>query len=655
MRIPFLTARRERREWKLNAATSVLANAGLQIETAAGPSVTESSALRYLPVLACARVLAEDVASLPLITYRRLQPRGKERATEHPLYKLLHTQPNPDQDSFTFRATLQMHAGLWGIGYAEIERANGWPVALWPIPPRRVRPMSDAEGQLFYRVTVPSVNEGVRPGSVDLPPRDVFRVLWLTLNGVTPLSPVGLAREAIGLGLALSEYGSRFFSNDARPGIVLKHPGTLSDPAYKRLRESFEARHRGLSRSHRVALLEESMDVVTIGVPPEDAQFLETRKYQRSDIATLYRIPPHKIGDLERATFTNIEHQAIEYVVDALRPWLVRWEQAILTQLIPSQEQAMIFAEFLVDGLLRGDTPSRYAAYATAINSGWMSRNDVRVLENMNPADGLDDFLVPLNMVPSGSAGPAMGTRQENRSITGRRRVGQSFHRMFVLAAERIIRRERADVLRLAERELGQRDNVSFSRKLDDFFAEHETFVRREMAPVLLSYAEAVHGEASDDVRAEAALPPELDVFMAAYTTGFVNRWIGSSRGQMLSLTGIALASASDPVAMLATRFTEWLATRPEKTAAWEIAQAGNAVAKETYRLAGVQRLLWAASAGACPYCEEMDGRTVEISQSFLGVGDSLEAEGGDGPMTTSVELGHPPLHGGCVCSVVPG
>jgi HK97 family phage portal protein len=645
MRLPFLH-RKEDREYKLNAALTVLANAGLTIQSKAGVPVKEETALRYTAVLACTRVLFEDVAGLPLIMYRRLTPRGKERAPDYPLYDLLHNQPNPELDSFQWRACLQMHAGLWGSCYAEIERADGWPVALWPIPPRRISIRRDnGSGQLFYRV------EPATGGSVDLPYRQVFRVPWVLMDGVTALSPVGLMREAIGLGLATEEYGERFFANDARPGIVLFHPKELSKEAHNRIIGTFEDRHQGLSHAQRVSLLEEGMTIKEVGIPPEDAQFLETRQFQVTEIARGYRMPPHKIGELSHATFTNIEHQGIEYVTDTLRPWLVRWEQAILTQLIPPEHRKAFFAEFLVDGLLRGDTVSRFQAYSVAWGK-WLNTDDIRELENMNPVEGGDVFYVPLNMQPAGSPPPPPAGRHEERSIAGRRRLAGAYHRMFVLAAERIVRREKVDVLKLAEAQLRNGNGTSFAEGLDEFFARHEAFIRREMGPVLLSYAEAVHAEASGDVRADEGLPPELEAFMAAYIAAFINRWIGSSRGQILSLTGAALAKASDPVAVLDTRFTEWLATRPEKTARWETNQAANAVAKETYRLEGIERLVWVTGANACPYCEEMDGKTVEITKTFVSAGDSVEAGGDSMPVT--IELGHPPLHDGCVCDIMP-
>jgi HK97 family phage portal protein len=650
MRLPFLP-RKEQREYKLNAALSVLANAGFTIQSKAGVPVREETALRYTAVLACVRVLFEDVAGLPLITYQRLQPRGKERAPDYPLYELLHNQPNPELDSFQWRACLQMHAGLWGSCYAEIEMANGWPVALWPIPPRRITIRRDSgSGQLFYRV------EPATGGSVDLAYRQVFRVPWVLMDGVTALSPIGLMREAIGLGLATEEFGERFFSNDARPGIVLMHPNPkgMSEEAHKRVVDTFEQRHQGLSRAQRVSLLEEGMTIKEVGIPPEDAQFLETRTFQVTEIARGYRMPPHKIGELSHATFTNIEHQGIEYVTDTLRPWLVRWEQAILTQLIPPADRKAFFTEFLVDGLLRGDTVSRYQAYGTAWGK-WLCTNDILELENRNPVEGGDIYYVPLNMQPAGTPPeptppPPVRTQRENRSITTRRRIAGAYRPLIAAAGTRIVNRERREVLAAAEKHLGRSDHASFDAWLNKFYGGHVPYVTRQMAPVLSSYAEQISADAAEQVGGDV---PDLAPFMAAYTASFADRWIGSSRGQLLSVAGDAIRAGEDPLAALTTRLDEWQAKRPDKTADWETVRAGNAVAKETYQEAGIERLVWVAGANCCPYCEEMDGKTTEITKTFLSAGDSLDAGGDSMPVTT--ELGHPPLHDGCCCDVAPG
>ena len=213
--------------------------------------------------------------------------------------------------------------------------------------------------------------------------------------------------QAVGLGLATEEFGARFFGNGARPGMVLQHPGTLTGEGFKNLKESWEEEHGGLSQSHRVRILEEGMTANVVGVPPEEAQFLETRQFQAQEIARIFRMPPHKIGLLENATFSNIEHQAIEFVTDTIRPWLVNYEQAMMRQLLSPEQRAQYFVEFLVEGLLRGDTASRYQAYGIGRQNGWLSVNDIRELENMDVIEGGDEYLTPLNMVNAADAAPA--------------------------------------------------------------------------------------------------------------------------------------------------------------------------------------------------------------------------------------------------------
>ncbi|HXG36531.1 MAG TPA: phage portal protein [Dehalococcoidia bacterium] len=375
--------------------------------TAAGVSVDEESALRYSALFACVRILAEDLGSLPLHLYEELEPRGKQKAKDHPLYEKLHDAPNPEISSMQWRETGQLHLGLWGNSYHEIEwNGAGEVEALWPITPKRVKvERKDRTGPLQYRIQLEEGQEKV------LRREQVLHIPGLSLNGVTGLSPIALMRESIALGLAAEEFGARFFGNDARPGILLKHPGHLSDQGQKNLRASFEGNHQGLSKRWRLAILEEGMDVAEVGLPPEDAQFLETRKFQRSEIAGAYRMPLHMIGDLERATFSNIEQQSLEYVVRTLRPWLVRWEQAIALQLLLPAERQRFFARFNVEGLLRGDVESRSKWYAAGRQWGWFNVDDIREFEDMNPLpDGKGQtYLMPLNM------GPAPQTREEWR------------------------------------------------------------------------------------------------------------------------------------------------------------------------------------------------------------------------------------------------
>src|SRR5512139_148842 len=284
-----------------------------------GVSVSPESSLRSTAVFACVRVLSETLASLPLITYRRLQ-RGKERATDFYLYPILHDVPNPEMTSFTFRETLTSHVALWGNGFAEMQLdGSGRVQALWPLLPNQTVPTRAADGSLMYKTYVPGA------GYRGLPAERVLHVRGLGLDGMMGLSPIGQARNAVGLALATEEFGGRVFGNGSMPGVILKYPGNLSDEQYEAAQSSWQAAHGGLTNSHRVAILEGGIEAEKIGIPNDDAQFLETRKFQVREIARLFRVPPHLISDLEQATFSNIEQQSLEFVIYTMMPWFARW------------------------------------------------------------------------------------------------------------------------------------------------------------------------------------------------------------------------------------------------------------------------------------------------------------------------------------------
>jgi len=364
----------------------------VQVGNLSPAPVTAEAALSYSAVLACVRVIAESVASLPLILYRRRSDGGKERAADHRLYRLLHDAPNDFMSSFAWRETMMLHLLLWGNAYSQIVRDDvGRVISLWPLDARRMEVVA-ANGGIFYRY------RDARGSLRDLPREQVLHVAWMSADGIRGISPLSLAREAISLGLTLAEYGSQVFRNGARPGGVLKHPGSLSEQAYQRLKQSFEEQYSGVANAGRTIILEEGMTWERISFPPEDAQFLQTRKFQITEIARIYRVPLHMINEMERATWGNVEHMALEFVQHTLRPWLVRWEQAINQQLLSTDERDQLFVEFLIDGLLRGDIESRYRAYAIGRQWGWFSINDIRAKENMNPVAGGDDYLSPLNM-----------------------------------------------------------------------------------------------------------------------------------------------------------------------------------------------------------------------------------------------------------------
>ena len=327
----------------------------------------------------------------------------------HPLFTILHDAPNPEMTSFVFRETLMVHLLLWGNAYAQILRDRAGRVAgLYPLLPNRMSVNRDEAGRLYYtyqRVTEENPNFR-RGGEVTLSSADVLHIPGLGFDGLIGYSPIAMARNAVGMTLACEEYGASFFANGARPGGVLQHPGVLKDPA--KLRESWQAVYGGSANTGKVAVLEEGMTYQQIGIPPEEAQFLETRKFQVDEIARLYRIPPHMVGDLDKSSFSNIEQQSLEFVKYTLNPWVVRWEQALQKSLLLPEERKRYFIRFNVDGLLRGDYQSRMQGYAVGRQNGWLSANDIREMEDMNPIpaeEGGDTYLINGNMTKLRDAG----------------------------------------------------------------------------------------------------------------------------------------------------------------------------------------------------------------------------------------------------------
>ena len=373
-----------------------------------GKAVTERSAMQMTAVYSCVRILAEAVAGLPLNLYRYAEDGGKEKAIGHPLYLLLHDEPNPEMSSFVFRETLMTHLLLWGNAYAQVIRnGKGEVVALYPLMPNKMTVDRDERGQLYYSYQR-SNDEAVRSKdqSVILRPSDVLHIPGLGFDGLVGYSPIAMAKNAIGMAIACEEYGAKFFANGAAPGGVLEHPGTIKDP--QRVRESWQSTFGGSGNANKIAVLEEGMKYTPIGISPEQAQFLETRKFQINEIARIFRVPPHMVGDLEKSSFSNIEQQSLEFVKYTLDPWVTRWEQSIQRSLLTQEEKATYFVKFNLEGLLRGDYQSRMNGYATARQNGWMSANDIRELENLDriPAEeGGDLYLINGNMLPLHQAG----------------------------------------------------------------------------------------------------------------------------------------------------------------------------------------------------------------------------------------------------------
>jgi HK97 family phage portal protein len=344
------------------------------VPTRAGTTIDEQSALALPIVYACVRVIAESIASLPLITYRRTPEGGKERATDNPYYSLFHDAPNPAMTSFGWRETLMTHLTTWGNGYNEITE-TGFGTEVWPLPPHRMEVGWEGGRKVFDYLT----DDGQKKR---LDAKRVWHIPGLSTNGLVGLSPIQAHRESLGEMLATRDFGSSFYRNNARPAAVLEHPATLSAGAIERLATQMD-QLRGTGNAGKTIVMEEGMKLHEVGVPPEDAQYIETRRLQREDVCSIYRMPPHMVGVLDHATFSNIEHQSIDFVVHTLRPWLVRIEQSIKAFFLADQPD--IFVEFLVDGLLRGDAEARSKALAVQLEHEAITVNEWREIENRNP------------------------------------------------------------------------------------------------------------------------------------------------------------------------------------------------------------------------------------------------------------------------------
>lgn len=366
-------------------------------QSSSGVTVTPETSLQSSTVYACTAVIAGTLSTLPLNVFRRLPNGEREHATEFSLYNLLHDAPTDLLTSCEFREMMQAHLCLRGNAYAKIVRDGaGQVAALRPLHPDRVSPFRSGD-----RVTYSVQDEGASANEV-LTQDQVLHIRGLGPDGLLGYSPITLARNSIGLSMATENHGAKLFSNGARPSGVLETIGNLTDAQLLALRSHWERIHSGPENAGKMAILNGGMKYTGVSMSNEDAQFLETRKFQIPEIARIFRVPLHKIQDMSGATFSNIEHQAIEFVTDCIRPWAVKWEQRMNVSLLTPAQRAEYFIEFELSALLRGDTTSRFNSYKIGREGGWLSSNDIRDLENMNRIEGGDTYMQPMNFTKLG-------------------------------------------------------------------------------------------------------------------------------------------------------------------------------------------------------------------------------------------------------------
>ena len=494
---------------------------GATENTAAGIHVDEQTALTSTAVWRAVSLVSQTIGALPLHLYEQEGERTKSKATAHQLYRLMHDEPNPEQTAMEFREMMQAHALTWGRAHAEIVTDRRGKVQLWPLIPDRVEAMrAEEKGSLVYRIYLP---EG---GHKILLSDEVFTLRGLGHGINTSYNVVQLFRESIGLTLAVDEFGARFFGNGATMGGALEHPGTLGEEEYKQLRTSMNERHQGLTNAHRLLILEEGMKYKEIAVPNDKAQYLETRKFQINDVARIIGVPPHKLAEMTQATFSNIEHQSIEYIQDTIGPWCVRWEQGLKRQLLTDAEKQRYFFKHNLAGLQRGDFKTRMEGYSIGRQNGWLSANDIREMEDMNPIDNGDMYLVPLNMIPADQAANPKEPENDAR---------YAYKPLIRNAITEIVKRERADIIREAEKLNKKGDFSGFEQYLNRFYDEHREYISRKMTPVLESYAGATGAD------------------MAEYLESFTARHILSALTQIR-----AAIQAENPISALESEFESW-------------------------------------------------------------------------------------------------
>jgi HK97 family phage portal protein len=482
-------------------------------DNVSGISMSPRKALGIAAYWASIQAISQDTAKLPLKLYERM-PNGEKRLRDnHPLYPILHDAPNDEMSTMVFRETLMHHVLGWGNGYAEIVRdGTGGALELWPLDPTLVRVERDKDrGQLVYWVRY-----DYRSPEKPLAPGRVFHLQGLGFNGITGYSVAQMAKQTLGLALASERSGASFFGAGSRPGGILEHPKVLDEEARKNLRKSWEAMHKGSENAHKTAVLEQGLTFKPMGIPNEDAQWLESRQFSVEEIARFFRIPPHKIGHLADATYSNIESQAISYVSDTLLAWLVRWEQEIQRKLIGKREQRL-FAEHSVNGLLRGDTKARFTAYQMAILSGWMSRNEARELENMNPVEDLDTFLEPLNM------GPAGGTKEpEPEPADELNSFVRSYSPLMMDVIQRVLGIEADKLARAAKR------GADGNGWVDAFYASHVDYAHKAFRPVVDNLGATLWG-----LNHSGEMPSAVSGVLGTYAKEMAARHVVESQQQI--------------------------------------------------------------------------------------------------------------------------
>lgn len=615
--------------------------------TITGRSMSDTHALSLPAIYSAVSHIAGDMATVPLAVHRRRDDGGREKV-DHPLNQLLGLEPQPMVSAATWREAIQGHVLLRGNGYAEmVVDSRGQVRELRLLSPNDVFHIKGSE---FYRI------------EPDRRTVHMSRMLHLAGpggDGISGWSVLQLAKNNWALASALEEANTRFITNAARPSGVITSPNPITSETAKRLKSMWAANNSGLDSVGKTPVLDNGMEWQQVGVSAEDAQFLQSRQFSITDISRWFNIPPHMIGDLERATFSNIEEQAIQYVRNTLRPWAVRHEQQMDTKLLtPAERSEGLFISYNLDGLLRGDISSRTDAYQSMFRMGGLTPNEMRALENRNPVEGGDVAYISADMIPLDRAQELLLTdsepepiqenterRKEVRGPQDRMMLRKSFRSLLLDAAGRMVRGEMRNIRRLIRNAEGDIDELIARYYFDD----HPEFATRTMGPAFRAYARSVALAAAQEVETETGI--DAEAFADAYTEGFVARYSARSRRDLQGRDVVGVEE----------RLNEWgdgtatAAPRMDQVADQEVVKVGDAVARQLFVAAGISTLIWRTNGDTCPYCRRLDGKVVGSNQSFILAGEQFQGDGESQPLIPKNNIRHAPAHKGCDCTIVPG
>ncbi len=655
-------------------------------KSAAGVNINQDNVVSISAVYAALNLLASTVATLPLNVYRRTNE-GREIARDFSLYEILHDMPNELMTSVDFRRVMMVNYFIGGRAYAIIKwNAKGEVEGLVPVCYWRVHESITPTGRVFKVFFLDGSSRIYND-------YEILRLVNIGYSTDKPFAPLDIGRDIFGLAKAAEDFGSRFFSNGANTGGVLKHEKNLSEPAQERLRKQWKDRYQGVENAHEIMVLEEGMEFVKTSYAPDESQFIETRKFQVTEVARFFNVPPHLIMDLERSTYSNIEHQNINFVVYTLRPLLVLWEQEIKRSLLSRQQRLVFYAEYNVDALLRGDSKTRAEVFQIMRQNGVMNADTWREKENMNPIpDGLGKgYYMPLNFAPvekvaagnvqsetEAAALNALGallTRNigqavrekppdtavlstaQIRSATKRTKIANEYNGKITDKARALVSHEVKGIRSIAKETLSvetisSKGTAAFTDALESFYDDLPEAIRHQMNTPFSALAKNIYAEAAKEINFTGQWNERVTKFLAQYMDAFTVRHINSSKGQLKSLVKKAADNGQTELEAVEERLDEWEEKRPDKIGLNECVRLAGAIAKAAYSSGGVTRIMWVnMGSQSCPYCNEMDGVVVGIEQNFVSSGGIAEGDGKN--MTVYQNTGHPPLHEGCVCTIV--